>query len=200
MHAYYNPHIIRDLTRVEDETGQQWAVVLRSHLVRMKEVAESYHENGLHVPFDQLENMISTFLQLVAEGLDANPARKSAKKCQGKDKQSHAYNLLVRLQDYQDGILRFFHDPSVPFDNNQAERDIRMPKLKSKISGPFGGDLGAGAFARIRSLVSTLRKNHISIIDGLIAATLGNPWLPEQRMISIQGIIIQCADPQKAYA
>lgn len=197
-HAYCNSHIIRDLTRVEDETSQQWAVALRSHLVRMKEVAESYHENGLLVPLDQLENMISTFLQLVAEGFDANPPLEPTKKSQGKVKQYHAYNLLLRLRDHQDGILRFFHDPLVPFDNNQAERDIRMPKLKTKISGPFGSDFGACAFVRIRSYISTLRKNHISIIDGLISATLSDPWLPEQRMISVQEVINARDLPQQA--
>ena len=83
------------------------------------------------------------------------------------------------MQNHQTEILLFLTNPLVPFDNNLAERDIRMPKLKMKISGLFRSENGALAFSRIRSYVSTMQKNEISIIDGLMKAAIGEPWIPD---------------------
>ena len=83
------------------------------------------------------------------------------------------------MQKHQNEILLFVINPLVPFDNNLAERDIRMPKLKMKISGLFRSENGAIAFSRIRSYISTMQKNDISIIDGLIRAAYGEPWIPD---------------------
>lgn len=188
VHAFCNAHILRELTRVEDETGQQWAVNMRSLLVEMKETAEKYHDNGELVPIDLLNNYNLTYLQLVAEGFAANPPPILNEKKRGKQKQPHARNLLIRLNERNKEILRFLHEPSVPFDNNLAERDIRMPKLKMKISGPFRSEEGSYAFARNRSYISTLRKNGISVIDGLIDAAKGKPWIAQKIFIDNQNI------------
>jgi transposase len=83
------------------------------------------------------------------------------------------------MQEYQNEILLFVKNPFVPFDNNLAERDIRMPKLKIKIFGLFRSENGAMAFSKIRSYVSTMKKNNISIIDGLIITANGKPWIPD---------------------
>jgi hypothetical protein len=185
-HSFCNAHILRELTRTENETGQQWAVNLRSHLVRMKEIAKSYFKTEDIVPLVLLDQMSHNFSQLVAEGFAANPPPIQTEKKRGKKKQSYARNLLERLQNYQSDITRFLYDPLVPFDNNLAERDIRMTKLKMKISGPFRSDKGANAFARNRSYISTMRKNDIPIIEGLFAAALGKPWIPGSQFHSVQ--------------
>ena len=200
-HAYCNAHIIRELTRVDDETGQQWAVKLRSLLVTAKKIAELYHKDDFLVPADMLKRLHKSYLQLVAEGFADNPPPPlPEKKRRGRKKKSTALNLLGRLSEHQDDILRFLYDPLVPFDNNQAERDIRMTKLKMKISGVFRSDRGADAFCRLRSYISTMKKQNVSIIDGFIAASMGNPWLPGQ-MSAKETIETQTVfDLQKGYA
>ena len=95
-----------------------------------------------------------------------------------KSKRSKALNLLLRLELRKDDVLRFTRDPTVPFDNNQAERDLRMVKLKQKISGGFRSLLGAMIFCRIRGYISTLRKQGIDVLEALTAAFEGKPVMP----------------------
>uniref|UniRef100_UPI0013EB5128 IS66 family transposase n=1 Tax=Methanolobus psychrotolerans TaxID=1874706 RepID=UPI0013EB5128 len=75
-------------------------------------------------------------------------------------------------------ILRFMYDPNVPFDNNQAERDIRMTKVQQKISGTFRSEQGARNFCRIRGYVSTVSKNSMSVIDSINAIFYGDSLIP----------------------
>jgi len=177
-HAYCNAHIIRELTRVEEETNQQWAVKMRSLLVKAKKISELFHQKDELVPDILIQQISEEYSNYIFEGLKANPPPKPIKGKRGKTRQPHARNLLVRMQKYQNEILLFLVNPLVPFDNNQAERDIRMPKLKMKVSGLFRSEDGATAFSRIRSYVSTMQKNDVSVIDGIIAASKGRPWMP----------------------
>ncbi len=84
-------------------------------------------------------------------------------------KQSAGYNLVSRLSTFGASVLAFLHDFRVPFDNNLAERDIRMMKLKMKISGGFRTKAGADTFAALRSVLSTARKQHWNILSALLA-------------------------------
>lgn len=90
-----------------------------------------------------------------------------------------AQNLLDRLLKHQQEVLAFMHNPLIPFDNNQAERDIRMTKVQQKISGTFRSKQGAMTFCRIRGLISTLNKGSFSVIEGIRAAFEGKRILPQ---------------------
>ena len=96
----------------------------------------------------------------------------------GSAKQSVPHNLLKRLRQHSDAVLRFIHDPTVPFTNNTAERGIRMPKVKQKISGSFRTDDGAKNFAVIRSYLDTLRKQGHGIFQVLRQVFAGCPIQP----------------------
>jgi len=100
------------------------------------------------------------------------------KKKRGRPKKSKAINLLNRFRDYKKEILAFMYDFTVPFDNNLAERDLRMMKTQQKISGTFRSTNGANVFCWIRSYISTVRKNSENVIESIHNAFMGRPFIP----------------------
>ncbi len=141
-----------------------WAEPRIALLLEAKKASESMPENCLPEDSSELESILLRYDGLIQKGLVQNlpsPGEKSKKKKRGRPKQSKAKNLLDRLRDFKDQVLAFAVHPRVPFDNNQGERDIRMAKLKQKISGCFRGPDGGKIFSRIRGYVSTLRKNDL---------------------------------------
>ena len=93
-------------------------------------------------------------------------------------KQTFARNLIMRLDRDREQVLRFAHDFRVPFDNNLAERDLRMIKLQQKISGSWRTITGAEIFLALRSYLSTTRKNNHPTVDAITALAAHAPWLP----------------------
>ncbi len=179
-HALCNAHHLRELTFLEEMDHQAWAGDLKALLIEIKQrISELRATGGTHLPANDCAAFVHRYLRLLDAGDAGNPAPAlctSPKR--GRRKQSKARNLLDRLRLHQDAVLRFMHDLRVPFDNNLAERDVRMLKVQQKISGCFRSAAGATAFCRIRSYLSTLRKQGQHVLTALEQALQGSPWLP----------------------
>lgn len=141
-------------------------------LEQLNTAAHTARDAGLAaIPAHIVDPLISRFVRTVHLGLLLHPPDRGRK-------QSKTRNLLVRLRDYQHQVLLFARDLTVPFTNNQAERDLRMIKAQLKISGGWRTQHGARAWLRVRGYISTARKNGLHIITALRDAITGNPWLP----------------------
>ena len=116
--------------------------------------------------------------QILEDGFEINPPPEKVPGKKGRVKQSPPKNLLDRLRDYKDETLRFMYDLRIPFDNNQSERDIRMIKVKLKVSGTFRTREGADAFCAIRGYISTAKKNGINIIEAIKGVFNNIPYIP----------------------
>lgn len=116
---------------------------------------------------------------ILKDGFRANPTPPlDAPKSRGRPKQSPPKNLLDRLRIQKSEVLRFMYDLKVPFDNNQAERDLRMTKLKQKNSGGFRSLVGGQFFCRTRGYISTLKKQRQNVLAQLKRVFMGKPTIP----------------------
>jgi len=180
-HSFCNAHLLRELTFLWEEQDQKWAKTMIDHLLAIKAAVDTARDGGLTaLPTEDLDRFHARYLEIVAAGYAQNPATESSAdpKRRGRRKQSKARNLLDRFRDHPDGILAFMRDFSVPFDNNLSERDLRMMKLRQKISGTFRTIGSLVDFCRIRGYVSTARKNGIKALDALRRVFLGVPFVP----------------------
>ena len=176
-HALCNAHLQRELAGIEENYKQQWAKEMNELLTDMKKYTDECKEQSQMLDFEQIKALEERFDSIVMKGIEENPPSLNPEKQgkRGKNPKTKARNLLDRFIEYKEQILRFLTDLKVPFENNQAERDIRMMKLQQKISGTFRAILGAEAFCRIRAYISTIRKNGLSVIKGILAALNGAP-------------------------
>ena len=182
-HIACNAHHLRELIYIEKQYQQPWAGEMATLLVEIKNAIDNIKPEKNHLSKGQLLAFEKRYNRLIIQGLEKNPlvvvqVIEGQPKKRGKTKQTPAHNLLVRLRDFKTGTLAFMHDFSIPFDNNLAERDIRMVKVKQKVSGGFRTQDGAKEFASIRSYISTARKNSVSIFGALQDAFSGNPFIP----------------------
>src|SRR6266567_1179024 len=177
-HAVCIVHLLRDLVFLAEQ-GIPWAADLKTLLLDMKEATDQAREQGKRW-LDPLEvvDWEAQFLRLLDDGDRAFPRATAPPGKRGRCKQSDARNLLDHLRKQQKAVLTFLEDLRVDFDNNLAERDLRMVKVQQKVSGCFRSEAFAHAFARIRGYVSTLRKQGLPLLSSLQATLGGHPVLP----------------------
>jgi len=178
-HSLCNAHHLRELKYVNEVYEQQWATNMIELLLQIKGVVEKAKHAGKTTLSDAtLYRYAKKYSTVLEDGFLEIPLLEPTKK-RGKPKQHKSKNLWDRLRAFRQETLRFMYDFNVPFDNNLAERDIRMCKVKQKISGCFRGSSGGAVFSRIRSYVSTVRKHEVNVLDALRDAFFSTPFLPD---------------------
>jgi len=178
VHGLCNAHHLRELTFVEEQLGQGWAKDLKELLLEIKQAADAARGQAWVGLSDETKrDFRSRYDVLLAAGLKMNPPPEPTGK-RGRPKRGKAGSLVDRLQEHKGATLAFMDDLTIPFDNNQAERDIRMVKVREKISGCFRTTTGADRFCRIRGYISTLRKQGMPILSALGRAIAGSPPMP----------------------
>jgi transposase len=168
-HALCGAHHLRELKAIEEIEKEPWAKAMSALLNtanRLKREAQERGETKLSEPVRQ--GIIVKYKAIIAKGLafhKRQPPLAKSRSGQGRKARRPGNNLLLRLRDFQHDVLRFIADFAVPFTNNQAEQDLRMMKVRMKISGSFRTVGGAQTFADIRSVISTARKHGLNILD-----------------------------------
>jgi transposase len=182
-HALCNAHHLRSLLFLLERYPQKWVQELIDLLSKIKEKVDAVKRKAEPALSVRQTNAFSkAYDELLKKGLRANPPpQKNSRKHgqRGRLKQSPARNLLLRLREHKEAVLAFMYDFNVPFDNNLAERDLRMMKVKQKISGGFRSSSGARNFCKIRGYLSTARKNGVQALAALRLAFVGSPFLPD---------------------
>ncbi|MFZ0168186.1 MAG: IS66 family transposase [Candidatus Dormiibacterota bacterium] len=174
IHALCNAHHLRELEGIAACEGQQWADEMIGFLVETKTAVQVAKASGQdHFDQETLTGIFERYRVLLDAGWMVNPRL-------GDLGGVHrtAANLLLRLDSYRDDVLRFASDFGAPFDNNQAERDIRMVKLQQKISGTWRSFAGARNYCAIRSYISTMKKQDHNVLLGLRSLFEGHAWMP----------------------
>ena len=181
LHGLCNAHHLRELIFVYEQHQQDWADHMIKCLLDIKDAVGQTSKICNHFDEKQIHAFEIRYQKALDEGYARNPLPPlppNAKKKRGCRKKSKPRNLLERLDKHRKKALAFMYDFNVPFDNNLAERDIRMIKIHQKISGTFRSEEGAKAFCHIRSYISTARKNTIGAMDAMTRLLGDNPFIP----------------------
>jgi transposase len=174
-HALCNAHHLRELTFLAERHSQAWAEELKRLLIEMKQAVEAANDAGkAALTKKTLRSLLKRYDTLLKTGEAANPPPPEAVPRRGRRKQTPARNLLGRLRRYQEETLAFLYDFAVPFDNNPAEREIRMMKVQQKVSGGFRSQEGAQAFCRIRGYIASARKQSHPVLFALQPETISS--------------------------
>jgi len=179
LHGLCNTHHLRELLFLVEEQGQAWAEQMMALLLDLHRFTSIRKENlPIQLTEEEKAPWLARYRAIVSQGWDENPLPEHAPKKRGRSKKTKAQNLLVRLGERESNVLAFLHDLNVPFTNNLGEQDIRMIKVRLKVSGCFRTLEGARQFARIRGYLSTARTNHINLLDAMTQVCQGTPFIP----------------------
>ena len=180
-HGLCDVHLLRELISISENYEQVWSEEMAALLLIIKGCVDETRETSDSLTAKQIIDFEKMYDYITKKGLEENPPPldfDTKPKKRGRNKQTKPKNLLDRFVNYKGDILRFMYDFEVPFDNNLAERDIRMMKVQQKISGTFRSIQGAHYFCRIRGYISTMKKNKLSVIDAIEAVFNGKPFVP----------------------
>ena len=177
-HSECNAHNLRNLKAIYEDYKHEWAKNMAELLVEIKRRIDALKAEG-HSKMDakEITKYEANYKSIIAKGKLEAPIPVCEKT--GKLKKNLEHRLINRLEKFDIETLSFMYDFRIPFDNNLAERDIRMVKLRQKISGCFRGEESSDMFCRIRSYISTCRKNGQKVMDSLVKAVKGEPFIPQ---------------------
>ncbi|MDA0812239.1 MAG: IS66 family transposase [Verrucomicrobia bacterium] len=181
LHGLCNVHHIRDLICVHEEHGQQWASDMIKLLLEAKTLKDRERDGGRCVGQRTLNRLQNRYFEILDDGYILNPEPERRPGQRGKLKRGKPLNMLNRFHDRHLEVMAFLIH-GVPFDNNQAERDLRMMKIKQKISGCFRNLDQAQAFAALRSIISSAKKQTINVLQ-ILQATLSNPGKAQEMLL-----------------
>ena len=178
-HSFCNAHILRELNGITENESVIWSRDMHKLLTQMNNYLYLRKEKGKSTPSKaKIKQFYQKYDSICKSAQHYYPPPNKKVKNNRKPAQSKGKNLLDRLVEYKEGTLRFFINLLVPFTNNLAERDLRMLKVKEKISGCFASFKGAEIFNRIRGFISTMRKNNLSIWEELANLLKGDVYCP----------------------
>ena len=159
---------IFSISHITLKDNAKWAKTMHMLLTKMNIAVNKAKNKGKDkLTKQQIEKFTKYYEKIISSAYLYYPPPDKTTKTKGRQKQEKGKNLLDRLSKYKIEHLRFLNDFKVPFTNNLAERDLRMIKVKEKISGTFASFKGGEIFCRIRSYISTLKKNNIAVLQGL---------------------------------
>lgn len=172
QHSNCNAHHLRDLLFIEEEMGRKWAKRMRRLLLWSNHLKKQgpLEEAIVATLSQQYDTILSKAILEEPPDSFAQPGKR------GRKTKNKSKRLIETMQQKKEQTLRFLYDPKIPFDNNLAERDLRMLKVKQKISGCFRTFKGAQVFCRIRSYISTVKKHGYNVLDGIILALNKQPY------------------------
>jgi transposase/uncharacterized coiled-coil protein SlyX len=174
-HALCCAHLLRDLAQVAQVARyKEWADAMADLLVEAKRAVDTALAGDTQLTKSQVKAFRGRYTRILNQGRASVPEHH-----QTGSYDRDAHNLLARFDRQRAEIQRHWTNPAVSFDNNAAEREVRMIKLQQKISGTWRTFAGAQAFCKIRSYIHTARKHHHDILDVLTRLFQGQPWIPE---------------------
>ena len=178
-HGFCNAHHLRELNFITQSEKVIWSENMHTLLSTMnKEVHKAKKKGKACFPKHKVTQLTQYYEDICKSAMVYYPPPDTRTKVRGRAAQAKGKNLLDRFVKHKEGVLRFSTDFSVPFTNNLAERDLRMIKVKEKISGTFASFKGGEIFARIRGYISTVKKNNRSVLEELNNVLNGNPYIP----------------------
>lgn len=177
QHAVCCAHLLRELTGIaENHPEQKWASAFIDLLLEMKKVKDKAVEVGKEtLSYYHYHKFDKRYDELIKQAREENPLPVTTEKKRGRKKKGKILALVDRLDNYKVSVCLFIHNFMVPFDNNQAERDLRMIKVKTKVSGCFRSEEGARDYLKIMSYIGTAHKQGHNAYDAIRKAISGCP-------------------------